>query len=120
MSPIQTRRKNSPALSLLVFCLSAAIVAWGIQAKLSRYTAPAHSHPISVAKLIQDEQASKKISAIWPEDLRETLQLPIDNAVALLHARCAVCPSLRIQEPVRSSIPFYPDALRFRPPPSIA
>jgi len=114
-----TRRQNSLTVSLLVCCLSAAIVAWGIQAKLSRYTVSAHSHPKSVAKLIQDEQASKKI-AIRSEDLRGALQLPIDNAVARLNARRMVRPSLRIQQPVRSSIPFYPHALRFRPPPSIA
>ena len=66
MSPVLTRRPSSPALSLLVFCLSAAIVVWGFQAKLARYTAPAHSHPTSVAKLIQDEQANKKIYAIGP------------------------------------------------------
>jgi hypothetical protein len=120
MSPVLTKRQSSPALSLLVVCLSAAIVAWGLQAKLSRYTAPKHSHPTSVAKLIQDEQLSKKVYAILPGDLHGASQLPIDNVRGLLQAQHTICLSLRIQGPIRSSIPFYAHALRFRPPPSIA
>jgi hypothetical protein len=120
MSPVLTRRQSSPALSLLAVCLSAAIVAWGIQAKLSRYTAPTHSHPTSVAKLIQDEQLSKKVYAIPSGDFRGASRLPIDKVLARLQAQRTICLSLRMPDPVRSSIPFYVHAPRFRPPPSIA
>jgi hypothetical protein len=120
MSPVPTRRQSSPALSLLIVCLSASIFACGFHAKLSRYTAPTHSHPTSGAKLIQDEQLSKKIYAILPGDLHAASQLPIDNVLARLQAQRTICLSPRIQDPARSSIPFYAHALRFRPPPSIA
>jgi len=119
MSPVLSGRRSSPALRLLVLCLSTAIAAWSFQVKLSLYSAPKPSHPATAARLLQDGEINKKSCAVLLRRLSRASQLPSGSVVVLPQPRFVVCRSALIHKLLPGAIRFYPDQLRFRPPPSI-
>lgn len=120
MSPVLTRKRSYPGRRILVPLLCAAIFAWGLQAKLSLYNTGSSSHPTSVAKLIQNEPAKKKNSAVGPGVRADAGQLFAYSAVVLLQPRFVVCRNRQVHKLICSSISSYSHALLFRPPPQNA
>jgi hypothetical protein len=118
MSPVPMKRRSSAGLKAFSLVLCAAVFAWGLQFKLSLYQTSHKIHPVSVAKLLVSEPGNKKSCAIGPGERRAAQQLPAYSAVALFQPAFIVCRNRQVHKLVRSSIPSYPHALLFRPPPS--
>ncbi len=117
MSPATTRRWSGRALQWLVCLLCATVFAWGFQAKLSLYKRPTPSHPVSVAKLCQDDQAGKHTCEVAAQnhgpltpDLTCGVQIPFRPRLTVRRDR-------QVSTLVHPAIPSYPHALFFRPPP---
>lgn len=55
-------------LRIFVMFLCASTFTWGLQAKLSLYEAATPSHPLLIAKLLQDWQITKKSDGSLPQD----------------------------------------------------
>jgi hypothetical protein len=101
-----------------VFLLSATLFAWGLQAKLSLYQQPSRSHPVSVAKLLPDNQVNKKTGAPGSSDRRAVSRFAFYSAIVLYQPRFTVSRGRQLGEVVAPSIPSYSYALFVRPPPS--
>jgi hypothetical protein len=119
MSLNPTNRRCLAALRPLVLSLCVSIFVWVLHSKLSGYDTPTHLHSKSVAKLIQDDFATKRIGKSAPAAGRSVFQPFVDFSFVLFHPRLIVRRSGQVQKPPPSPIPSYPFALRFRPPPSI-
>ncbi len=117
MPPLLTRKRRSIALKLFVWFLGTTVIAWGLQAKLSLYKISSGSHPVSVAKLIQPEQANKKSCTIATGTHAGALSLPIYSAIVAFRAPLAISRNRQVDNLVPSAFPFYPHDLLFRPPP---
>lgn len=96
--------------------LAAAVFAWGLQYKLSLYEAPSHSHPVSVAKLIQGEQTNKKSAAIQVRIRDWSSAFSLDSNLQTFRPP-VVRRNRQADKLVRPSIMFFPSLLFFRPPP---
>jgi hypothetical protein len=116
MPVVLTKRRT--VSTLFVFLLSAALFAWGLQAKLSLYQQPSRSHPVSVAKLLPDNQVNKKTGAPGSSDRCAVSRLAFCAAIVLFQSRFTVSRGRQVGEVVAPSIPSYSYALFFRPPPS--
>jgi hypothetical protein len=119
MSPVLSGRRSSPALSLLVLCLSAAIAAWSFQAKLSFYSAQKLSHPVRAARLLHDGEINKKSCALMSRRFSRASQSPTGSVVVPPLPRFVVRRSALIHKLLPGAIRFYPDQLCFRPPPLV-
>ncbi len=118
MPPMLTKLRTSPALSLFVVLLGASVFAWGLGAKLSLYERPNAAHAVPIAKLVQDQQANKKFFVPKPGSRGGESRLNIYNAVALFIPRFIVRRSRQVHKLVPASLPSFPHALFFRPPPA--
>jgi hypothetical protein len=119
MSPVLSGRRSSPALRLLILCLSTAIAAWSSQARLSLYSAQKLSHPVRAARLLQDGEINKKSCALLSRRFSRASQSFTGSVVVPPQPRFVVRRSALIHKLPPGAIRFYPDQLRFRPPPSI-
>lgn len=111
---VESRVSTWLRITLLV--LGVAVFAWGLQYKLSLYKAPNH-HAVSVAKLIQGEQANKRVI------LSSAHERCSDNALCQESRVVASDRPLGRQNRSRGkflylSTIFMPYCLFFRPPPS--
>lgn len=97
--------------------LAASVFAWGLQYKLSLYQSESHSHPLSVAKLIQGEQTNKKIASIQVRICDWSSQLALDSNLSTFRPSIIVRRNRQVDELVHPSIMFIPSNLFFRPPP---
>jgi hypothetical protein len=111
-------RRTSSALVFLMHCLGAAVFAWGFQAKLSVYYPPTPSHPISVVKIISDQQMNKATRVPNCSHHRSALRLPIDSTVASFQPNFAACRSVPAGRFCNTAFQCHPQALFFRSPPS--
>jgi hypothetical protein len=111
------KSQASPLLRIALLILAAAVFAWGLQYKLSLYEAPAHSHPVSVAKLIQGEQTTKKIASIQVRIPHWTSQFSLDSNLYTFRPPIIVRRNRQVDKLVSPSIMFVPCVLFFRPPP---
>jgi hypothetical protein len=117
-----TRMINSQASAILriaLLILSAAVFAWGLQYKLSLYQTGSHSHPLSVAKLMQGEQTNKKITSIQAKSRRWLPQLTLDHTIYAFRPPVITRWNRRVDEMVYPAILFVPCSLFIRPPPSL-
>jgi hypothetical protein len=119
MSLNPTNRQCFPALRPLVLLLCVSIFAWVLHSKLSGYDTPTHLHSKSVAKLIQDDLATKRIGKSVPAADRNVFQPFVHFAFVLFDPRLIVCSTRQVQRPAPSPISSCTFALRFRPPPSM-
>ena len=111
------KRQASPILRIALVILAAAVFAWGLQYKLSLYDAPSHSHPVSVAKLIQGEQTNKKVASIQVRIRDWSSQFSPDSELSAFRSPVIVRRNRQVAKLVNPSIMFIPSALFFRPPP---
>jgi hypothetical protein len=117
MPLMSMKRRTTPSLTLIVLVLSAAVFAWGTQSKLSLYQRPSPSHPISVAKLLPDDQASKK-GGLPHSNLRKIeAELPVFAAVVLTACPVDIAKRGQASGVVLPAISPRSYALFFRPPP---
>lgn len=56
--------KASPVFRMALLILGVAVFAWGLQYKMSLYQPSIHPNPVQIAKLMQGEQASRKVTAM--------------------------------------------------------
>jgi hypothetical protein len=120
MTPVPKKRRTSAALRLFVPILGAAIFAWGLHGKLALYKALSPSRQVSIAKLIHDDANDRRV--YYPlEPLHRGSFFPtaISGALEPFSPQRIVRRNRQVRRLVLSSIPFYPNALLFRPPPSI-
>jgi hypothetical protein len=118
MPLIPTKTRTVSPLTLFVFLLSVALFDWGTQAKLSLYQQPTRSHPVSVAKLLPDNQVDKKIGLPRSSDRRTVSLLAFLAALALFQPKFTFSRGRQAGKVVAPSIPSYPYARFIRPPPS--
>src|SRR5579863_9658722 len=112
------KRRAVSSLTLFVFVLSAALFAWGTQAKLSLYQQPTRSHPVSVAKLLPDNQINEKMGLPRSGDRSAASHLPFYTSLVLFQPRLIVSRGRQAGVVVAQSIPSYTYSLFFRPPPT--
>jgi hypothetical protein len=107
----------SPLLRIALLVLAAAVFAWGLQYKLSLYDASSHSHPLSVAKLIQGEQTNKKIASIQVRIRDGSSHFSLDSNLSAVRPPIMVRRNRQADKMICPSIMFVPSSLFFRPPP---
>jgi hypothetical protein len=114
--PIQ----SSAVVRSLVLVLCAALFAWGLHGKLSRYHAPNQSHPKSAIKLIQTDpkDPTRQFTASAPVAARSPFLGSPDLAAAYSHPRWIVDKIQQARKPAPRSAPSHTYALQFRPPPA--
>jgi hypothetical protein len=113
-----TRKRQSPAaLRSAVLVLCAALCAWGLHAKLSSYKAPNQSHPMSVLKLIQDDE-TRRLAVSPPIRPCSPFLDSADLTAVYSQPRLIVTRIQSVRIPAPDSAPSHTYALRFRPPPS--
>ena len=118
---ITTRKtRTSPAFTFALLLLGAAVFAWGTQSKLSLYQRPSPFHPLSIAKLLSDNQANKKGCLPRPSERKVASDLSLLAAVVLISKAAATPRSRQASTVVVPAIPSRTYALFFRPPPTIA
>jgi hypothetical protein len=117
MSKRMIKSQASPLLRIAIIILAAAVFAWGLQYKLSLYQSGSHSHPISVAKLIQGEKTNKKIASIQVRLHDWSSQFFLDSNLLTFLPPIVVRRNRLVDKIVYPSIMFVPCVLYFRPPP---
>jgi hypothetical protein len=120
MTPLPDNRQTSPVLFCLTLLLCVGVFGWGLQAKLSVYSRQTPSHPITVAKLIQDGQVNKKAGVLGSATQRSPLQVRGYNRLVTFQPPFAVRRNVQISRLVPKSIPCYLHPLFFKPPPFVA
>ena len=111
------KSQASPLLRIALLILAGAVFAWGLQYKLSLYHSESHSHPISVAKLIQGEQTNKKIASVEVRIRNWSSQFSLDRNFPAFRPPITVRRNRHVDKFVYPSIMFVPCFLFFRPPP---
>lgn len=117
MPPRTSQSQTSPMFRIALLILGMAVFAWGLQYKLSLYQASSHHHPVSVAKLIQAEQTSKKMVSLQTRSRTRFSQLRVDDFVIPFRLPVIVQRNRQPDGVSYTSIPFIPCFLFFRPPP---
>ncbi len=112
--------KRQLVLTPLVFLLSVSVFAWGLQAKLSLYQLRGPSHPISVAKLLPDNQVNKRIGIPHSSDRIFEPHPPFLTAYFVFHAPVIILRRQQTDHFALLSIRAQVYSLFFRPPPSQA
>jgi hypothetical protein len=117
MPPRKIKSQASPVLRISLLILGLAVFAWGFQYKLSLYQASSHHHPVSVAKLIQGEQTSKKIVSLQLRIRSKFSDLRVDGIIVPFRLPIIVQRNKQPDAVTYTSITFIPCFLFFRPPP---
>ncbi len=118
MPATSTNREPFSWLKALVLCLCAAVFTWGLQAKLSLYIPAAPLNPAHVAKLMADNQVTKRVAVAAAGYQSRAPRLVFVALFAFLpHFR-----AFRGRQALRLVLPTAPSrihSLLFRPPPAL-
>src|SRR5579863_9540336 len=115
MLATSNKMRTTPALSLALLLLSVGVFAWGMQYKLSLYQQHSPSHPVSVAKLLSDNQVSKKNVLPHSGNREAPHKLALLAALVLFVPPAVVARDRQAGDVAVSATPSHSYSLFFRP-----